>query len=272
MEYVLDFACPVITTRMAGEGIIMSRDIALILDSWDYDSKGPNVRRILGLDGTEKIQTRLDLGVLQMEPQGRPDGRHPHGHDSLLDYYHERMRDYDPLLSYSEELALDSEECNELKQEALQYYHRYQSVFLLGDYRQVLRDTEHNLRLFDLVKEFARDPEDRLALEPFRPHVLMMQARARACLLLEEQEFDGALAQVEEGAQEIEAFFRSIDREELIESSREIEFLRDWGQNIQSHRPLSREERLRRELESAVAAENYERAAQLRDELRGSTA
>lgn len=250
----------------------MSRDLALILDSWDYDSKGPNVRRILGLDGSEKIQTRLDLGVLQMEPSGRPDGQTPHGCDTLLDYYHQRMSGYDPLLAYEDELALGRDECNELKQEALQYYHRYQSVFLLGDYRQVLSDTDHNLRLFDLVKEFARDPEDRLSLEPFRPHVLMMQARARACLLLEEQEFDGALELVEEGVEEIEEFFRSVDRDDLIESSREIEFLRDWGQNIQSRRPLSHEERLKRELESAVESENYERAAELRDELRGSRA
>ncbi len=250
----------------------MSRDLALILDSWDFDSKGPNVRRILGLDGSEKIQTRLDLGVLQMEPQGRPDGKTPHGCDTLLDYYHQRMNGYDPLLTYEEELALNRDECNELKQEALQYYHRYQSVFLLGDYRQVLSDTDHNLRLFDLVKEFARDPEDRLSLEPFRPHVLMMQARARACLLLEEQEFDSALELVEEGVEEIEEFFRSVDRDDLIESSREIEFLRDWGENIQSRRPLSHEEKLRRELETAVEAENYERAAELRDELRGSRA
>ncbi len=56
----------------------MSKDIAVILNGWDYNPDEVTVRRILGLDGRVKIQMRLDLGILQMEVDGRPDGQHPH--------------------------------------------------------------------------------------------------------------------------------------------------------------------------------------------------
>ena len=36
-------------------------------------------RKIVGEDGKEKLQVRLDLGLLQMELNGRPDGERPHG-------------------------------------------------------------------------------------------------------------------------------------------------------------------------------------------------
>jgi hypothetical protein len=35
--------------------------------------------------GGRAIQVRLELGILQMALEGRPDGRRPHGSPSLLD-------------------------------------------------------------------------------------------------------------------------------------------------------------------------------------------
>ena len=35
---------------------------------------------------------RIDLGLLQMELDGRPDGQRPHGFESLLDYYEARRK------------------------------------------------------------------------------------------------------------------------------------------------------------------------------------
>jgi protein-arginine kinase activator protein McsA len=44
--------------------------------------------------------------------------------------------------------------------------------------------------------------------------------------------------------------------------------LQDWLEEIRAKRPLSRRERLERALHDAVKSEDYERAAQVRDELR----
>jgi hypothetical protein len=243
----------------------MSKDISILLNGWEYNSNEVTVRKIMGADGREKIQMRLDLGVLQMETEGRPDGKRPHNCECLLEYYSEkRLRD-DEL---GQPLALSGDECAEIKQEAMQFYYRYLSLFHLGDYYGVLRDTQRNLRAFDLIRECAADDAERLALEQFRPYVLMMNTRACACISLEERSFDLALDQIGSGVERIEGFFREIDREELIEGCREISFLEDWAERIRTNRPLSPAERLRRDLRMAVEAEDYERAAQLRDEIK----
>src|SRR5437773_1196014 len=76
------------------EAKLPSKDILPMLKGWDYEPGTINVRKINGLDGRQKIQMRLDLGLLQMELNGRPDGATPHGYDSLLDYHEEQLREH----------------------------------------------------------------------------------------------------------------------------------------------------------------------------------
>jgi len=57
----------------------MSLDLNTVLRDWPHENGKIKVRKILGLDGREKLQLRIDLGVLQMELTGRPDGLRPHG-------------------------------------------------------------------------------------------------------------------------------------------------------------------------------------------------
>lgn len=244
----------------------MSKDLSVLLHGWDYNSNEVTVRRVLGIDGREKIQMRLDLGVLQMEPDGRPDGRRPHGYESLLEYHLDRREQFVP--KEDEAWGLNDNECGEIKQEAMQYYYRYLSMFHLGDYWSVLRDTERNMRVFDLIRDNAIEENDRMSLEQFRPYVLMMSARARACIALEEKHYDRALDLIEDGIEDIKIFFQSVDREDLIDQCREIQFLEEWSDRIRNNRPLTPAERLKRELSQAVEKEDYERAAQLRDQIR----
>ncbi len=49
-------------------------------------SETVKVRICQGADGREVLQMRLDMGVLQLEMDGRPDGSQPHGYESYLDY------------------------------------------------------------------------------------------------------------------------------------------------------------------------------------------
>lgn len=66
-------------------------DISSILNAFPFEPGRPNVRLITGDDGEPKIQVRLDLGILQMNTEGRPDGKHPFGYDSLLEYHEDRL-------------------------------------------------------------------------------------------------------------------------------------------------------------------------------------
>ena len=54
----------------------MSKDITAILDGWDYEPDELQVRIVAGDDGRDKIQMRIDLGLIQMELDG-PARRHP---------------------------------------------------------------------------------------------------------------------------------------------------------------------------------------------------
>src|ERR1043165_7284393 len=56
----------------------MSLDLNTILKDWPHQNGSIKVRKIVGLDGREKLQLRIDLGGLQMELRGRPHGVRPH--------------------------------------------------------------------------------------------------------------------------------------------------------------------------------------------------
>ena len=69
----------------------MNFDISHVLEQWDYQPGQPAVRKFTGKDGVEKIQLRVDLGVLQMNADGRPDGKRPLGHPSLYEFYQAKL-------------------------------------------------------------------------------------------------------------------------------------------------------------------------------------
>jgi len=122
----------------------MSSDLHSILGDWPHETGKIKVRKIVGLDGREKLQLRIDLGVLQMEMTGRPDGVRPHGCESLLEYHQVRAG---RAVQRGENYELTLEQCAELQQEGIQYYHRYLSLFQINDFPGVVRDTQRNLDL-----------------------------------------------------------------------------------------------------------------------------
>ena len=62
-------------------------DLNDLLEGWPHEPGQVKARKIVGRDGCEKIQLRIDLGLIQMELHGRPDGHRPHGFESLLHYH-----------------------------------------------------------------------------------------------------------------------------------------------------------------------------------------
>ncbi|NCC52491.1 MAG: hypothetical protein EOM20_14915, partial [Spartobacteria bacterium] len=155
----------------------MSKDISTIVGGWGYDPGRVNARWITGIDGLPKVQLRMDLGVLQMEMEGRPDGSMPRGSSSLLDYY---LGLEDKLSFDHPALRLHEEACTELQQEAVQYYYRYLAFAALGHLDGVIRDTEHNLEIFHLVARHAVEEELSWQFMQFYSYVRMMNARAVA--------------------------------------------------------------------------------------------
>src|SRR5436853_7738426 len=243
----------------------MSLDLHTITDDWPYESGTIKVRKITGLDGREKLQLRVDLGVLQMEMIGRPDGRRPHNCESLLEYHQKRASRADHK---GDTYELTPEQCAELQQEGIQYYHRYLSLFQINDFEGVVRDTQRNLDLFTFVSEHTDREEFSWSLQQFRPYVLMMNTRAKASILLGQGKFPEAIGEIEQGRDAITEFLQQSNFPELVSKSSEIAFLEEWLEEVKAKRPLSKLEIMQREMQTAIATELYERAAELRDALK----
>ena len=246
----------------------MNEDIKHILAHWPYEPGKITVRRVIGNDGTIKIQMRLNLGLLQMEATGRPDGERPHGKESLLEYHEGRLADHVLRHGTDEEFKIGAQACHELREEGVQYYHRYLSNFFLEEHAAVVRDTERNLRFLDFMLKYARHEADRQSVEGYRPYILMMNSRAKAHLALEDGDLDRALAEVNSGLEKIRKFFTDHDQPQLIQKSNEVQALLKLREELLSHKPQSPLDVLQQRLTTAVESEDYEQAARLRDEIR----
>ena len=234
----------------------MNYDIGDLLKDWQFDPDEFTARRIKGEDGSEKIQIRIDMGLLQLEVEGRPDRERPHGCESLLAYYESR-RYAQERFGRGESLQLDEEKCQDLFQEAWQYYHRYLSLFYLEDYAGVVRDTEHTMRIFELVQSCSDDDEVKWHFEQYYPHAIMMRVRALAMQALGEENYAAALGEVEEGIQQLQRFVDDFEGEMPEEDLPEMVFLREWHEELEQEKPLSPREELERDLQVAVEAENF---------------
>jgi hypothetical protein len=241
---------------------VSNLDLNNLLEGWPHEPGQVKARKIIGRDGREKVQLRIDLGLIQMELHGRPDGHRPNGFESLLQYHQARAG------SQAESYSLSEADVTALQQEGVQYYHRYLSLFQLRDFHNVIRDTERNLEMFDFVGEHCSDEDSKWALEQFRPYVVMMNTRARASLELQQSNTAAAVKIIETGKEKIEAFYRSIGQADWIESSNELAFLSEWLKEVRDAQPLTPLEMMERDLQRAIADEAYERAAELRDAIR----
>ena len=247
----------------------MNFDISYLLEQWDFQPGLASVRKFTGKDGVEKIQLRLDLGLLQMNSEGRPDGKRPLGHPSLYDYYQSRL--YKHLAANDGNDAgfrLKAEDCAKLQFEALQYYQRHNCLWQLEDYAGVVRDTERNLAVCEFAEKHAENEELSWSLLQFKPQLLMMHTRARGTDSLRTKDYAHAIQQVEEGIGRIREFYRDHARHELAEQSGELNSLKAWLEELSSKRPLSKREKLEQALSEAGNNEDYEKAAQMRDALR----
>ena len=242
-------------------------DISPILDAWEYRPGEVMVRSLTGEDGQEKLQLRMDLGLLQMNRKGRPDGRRPHGHPTLLDYHRARSL-RETKTDLEEEAALTGADCLHLQLESIQYHHRCMCLFQLDDFEGVITDAEHNLALLDFVEHHAPELDIVWGILQFRAQVFMIQTRAQASLDLKKLAYDAAEERIALGVGQIRDFFQTHGREDLVEHCDEAQMLEDWLEEIRSQRPISERERLEIALREAVTREDYEKAAHYRDALK----
>lgn len=255
----------------------MSKDITHILRDWDFEPDKMSVRLVAGDDGRELIQVRLELGVLQLEMDGRPDGLRIDGAESWLDFFEHTQQLHDTANPDGTPFMLEPEDCERLLREGIQYYHRYTSFWHLKRYELCARDTNRNLRLFRFVKAHARRDRDKLQFDQWRPYVTMMHTKAVATPLLQLHDVAAAVGAIDAGIAAIRRFLGEYEQEHRAGDCVELVQLERWRKELTGeHEPSephaqaseqTSQEQLQESLRLAVAEERFEDAARLRDEL-----
>ena len=238
-------------------------NIDRILQQWPYTSEDDSVRMVVGSDGREVIQMRIELGVLQLETTGRPDGTHPEGSDTYYDYLVVKNLHHGD--DEEDRFVMSEDECEEADREFVQYYHRRICWLQLGEYRQAVKDADHSLSLMDFCRDHSPDEHWTMSHEQYRPFVLFHRTQASALALLDEHGAGAAMNEINIGLEQIRALFIEFDVEEQFDEDELVERLSELREKLRNDFDVGRT--LNEQLQDAVVAEKYELAARIRDEL-----
>ncbi len=235
------------------------KDIDDLLVDWPYNPGEIMARVVKAADGRDVLQMRIDLGVLQMEVKYRPDGATPHGAKTYYDYLLSQMPEK------GDDFQLTQQQCGEADREFVQYYHRRICWLALRKFDLAVQDADHTLAFMDFVKEHSPDEDWTLSHEQYRPFVLFHRVQASALAVLESKGAEAAIGEINAGLERFEALYEQYDAPEKIEEDEMVQRLRELQESLREHYRVGRT--LDEQLSDAVAAEQYELAARLRDEI-----
>ncbi len=247
------------------------KNIDAVLQAWTFRPGVVVARRVKGDDGRSLVQMRLDMGLLQMEPEGRPDGQNFGEHPTYCDYLASLAVDS------GDEFELDEDQCEQIDREFVQFYHRRVCWLSLREFRRACEDADHTLRLMDISTLYTPDDQWAFSHEQYRPFVLFHRVQAAALAELEDFGAEAAIEELDNGIVEFEQLYASYHDDEEDEEDEEDELeldhdedtlvarLQELRQSICEHYEV--EQDLTAQLAEAIAAEEFERAARLRDEI-----
>src|ERR1700722_1847401 len=188
-------------------------------------------RMIQAEGGRQVIQLRIDLGLLQLEATGRPDGASPPGNPTYFAYLQEQAR----LSRKAEQkFSLSEEQCQEADREFLQFYHRRVCWLALRQYAKAVRDADHTLAFMDLVKRHAPNEEYLQAHEQYRGFVLFQRIQAAAAMQVDHNAPERAIGEIHAGLETLREFFAEYGREEEVEEDGMGKGLRDVGTELRA--------------------------------------
>jgi hypothetical protein len=234
-------------------------DIDNILRTWHYEPGEVSARLVRGGDGRQVLQMRVDMGVLQLEVDHRPDGARPSGAETYFDYL------LGLAVHTGDDFTLDDEQCAEVDREFVQFYQRRLCWLALREFHRAVRDADHSLALMDFVRKCSPSQEWLLSHEQYRPFILFHRTQASALAALEDKGPEVAIEELNQGLNRIHELFVSVDAEEQYESDELVQRLGQLRESLRDHYHVGRT--LTEQLADAVAREEYELAAQLRDQI-----
>jgi hypothetical protein len=236
------------------------RDIDTLLKNWKFRPGEVNARLVRARNGREVLQMRIDMGVLQMETDLRPDGLRPHGAETYYDYL------VGEVIREGDAFRLSREQCAEADREFIQYYHRRLCWLSLREYRRAAHDADHSLAFMDFVRSHSPDDEWTISHEQYRPFVLFHRVQAAALAALEDDGPESAIAEINDGLGRFRDLFQRYDAPEQYAEDGLVRRLEEMRESVRQRYEVGRT--LEEQLAEAVQAENYELAASIRDRLK----
>jgi len=285
-------------------------DIDRILEEWPFEPGEISARLVRATDGREVLQMRVEMGVLQLETQGRPDGLTPGGAPTYFEYLLGLADNPDLIPDSSDGIAdgedhakveresaeaeadlptdalaeeaseaiegeeepasedgfvLSADQCTEADREFMQFYHRRVCWLALREFRRAATDADHTLAFMDFVRDHSPNEEWTLSHEQYRPFVLFHRTQAAALATLEESSPEAAMRELNDGLAKFRDLFSEYDAEDQFEDDDLVVRLVKLRNTLREQYDLKPS--LSEQLADAVATEQYELAAKLRDEM-----
>jgi tetratricopeptide (TPR) repeat protein len=233
-------------------------NIDRLLSEWPYEPDSVNVRIVHGNDGRDVLQMRVDMGVLQLETTGRPDGSRPDGFETSLDsLVRLEVQDAD--------FELSERQCMEIDREFVQFYHRRICWLTLREFERAVADADHTLALMDFSSDHSPSEHWTMSHEQYRPFVMFHRIQAAALADLERDAPERAIHQLNTGIERLQEMMEDHLPEEWEDEEELVSRLAELRESLRDHYQIGRT--LQEQLDDAVAREEYERAARIRDQL-----
>ena len=234
-------------------------DIDFIFREWPYQPGVISARLTHAHDGREVLQMRIEMGLLQMETEGRPDGTRPNGCNTYLDWMKKQAA------KHAEPMVLADEQRLEIDREFLQYYHRRICCLALREFDRAVADADHTLALMDFVAGHSADQQWTISHEQYRPLVFFHRTQAAAMAVLERSGPEAAIEELDGGLAKLRQMLLATEAVEQLDDDELVSQLSELKESLRKEYKLG--PTLAEQLSEAVAAEEYERAARLRDEI-----
>jgi hypothetical protein len=223
------------------------QDLSAFLAAFSYVPGRVQARMVPTRDGRKVVQVRIELGVVQMEYEGRPDGL-----PSVLD---------------DERSLAEPSHAADLRIEVAQIQQRAVALLSLGEPQQALRDSDRVLSALRRLAQQAPIAEREWA-EGARFSALVFRTRAAVAVCLQQGRTRDAMSAIDGGLQLLEVQAERLGIAEQFDGLADVRALQTLHDSLQPQLPPAQRAELEARLAAAVRAENYELAAILRDELR----
>lgn len=216
----------------------------------------------------KKIRVVTPRGTFYLEVDGRPDGAEP-----LLPKFLKKRADHIP--EGEEPFQLDDSDVQLLSEEAFLYRLRREYFFKIGDYARSIRDVNIGIQIIELITAHATNKELSAFFLQFRPDQEIFKMTTEAKLAIKQKDYQLARQRIERAGNTLREFahiYPDIFPESWLEKRlKQLKKVYDdigemWENDLSPLRNSSPS--LQEQLRLAIDAEEYERAAYLRDLIR----